>query len=477
MDAMQEVDVRPIPLDRLGEVLVPDRRERLAEAARQAQELLAGRTVWNLSSTAHGGGVAEMLQTLLAYGRGAGVDTRWLVLDADPEFFAITKRLHNVLHGAAGDGGPLGADEVAHYSDVLAQNLEAVRDLVRAGDVVLLHDPQTAGMVDELRSRGVHVVWRCHIGSDTTNEFTERGWGFLREFIDDADGFVFSRLEYAPDWVSRDRIRVIPPSLDPFSTKNAWLDEQDTLAVLRRARLVDTAAVDGDLTFTRRDGSSGVTRAHSGLLLDDDWLPRDVRTVMQVSRWDRLKDMAGVLLGFAEHVGTLPDDVHLLLVGPEVSGVTDDPEGAEVLAECRRLRRDLPAAVQRRVHLCCLPMDDVDENAHLVNALQRYATVVVQKSLVEGFGLTVTEPMWKGRPVIASSVGGIRDQIIDAESGLLLSDPHDLAAFAGALQGLLHDHDRSARLGANAHLRVRDRYLGDRHLIQYAELFDELVNS
>jgi trehalose synthase len=418
-----------------------------------------------------------MLQTLLAYGRGAGVDTRWLVLAGDPEFFAITKRLHNVLHGAAGDGGPLGAHEAAHYAAALSKNLEVVRRLVRPGDVVLLHDPQTAGMVDELRASGVHVVWRCHIGSDTTNEFTDRGWGFLREFIDGADGFVFSRLEYAPAWLPRERIRVIPPSLDPFSTKNAWLSEEDTLAVLRRARLVDTAAVNGDLTFMRRDGSTGVTRAHTGLLLEDDWLPRDVRTVMQVSRWDRLKDMAGVLTGFAEYTGSLPDDVHLLLVGPEVSGVSDDPEGAQVLADCRRLWRDLPNGVQSRVHLCCLPMDDGDENAHLVNALQRYATVVVQKSLVEGFGLTVTEPMWKGRPVIASSVGGIRDQIVDGESGLLLSDPGDLAAFAAAVRGVLVDHDRSARLGANAQLRVRDRYLGDRHLIQYAELFDELVNS
>ena len=143
--------------------------------------------------------------------------------------------------------------------------------------------------------------------------------------------------------------------------------------------------------------------------------------------------MTGVLAAFAEHLETLPADVHLTLVGPDVSGVTDDPEGAEVLAESHDLWQSLAHAVQKRSHLCCLPMDDVDENARLVNALQRYATVVVQKSLVEGFGLTVTEPMWKGRPVIASAVGGIQDQIVDGVSGLLLPDPRDLSAFANSL--------------------------------------------
>jgi trehalose synthase len=185
--------------------------------------------------------------------------------------------------------------------------------------------------------------------------------------------------------------------------------------------------------------------------------------------------MAGVLSGFAGHLSRLPEDVHLMLVGPDVSGVSDDPEGAEVLQECLAIWREQPGEARSRLHLCSLPMDDIDENAHLVNALQRRAAIVVQKSLVEGFGLTVTEPMWKGRPVIASRVGGIQDQIVDGESGLLLDDPADLATFGTRLTELLGDDERAARLGAAARARVRDLFLGDRHLIQYVELFESLL--
>ena len=202
---------------------------------------------------------------------------------------------------------------------------------------------------------------------------------------------------------------------------------------------------------------------------------RGARLVLQVSRWDHLKDMAGVLTGFADQLSRLPADVHLMLVGPDASGVSDDPEAAAVLDECLAIWPAQPSDAQHRIHLCSLPMDDVDENAHLVNALQRYATVVVQKSLEEGFGLTVTEPMWKARPVIASKVGGIQDQIVDGESGLLLDDPHDLDAFGALLLRVVQDEDLARRLGTAAHQRVRDMFLGDRHLIQYEQLFERLL--
>jgi trehalose synthase len=172
---------------------------------------------------------------------------------------------------------------------------------------------------------------------------------------------------------------------------------------------------------------------------------------------------------------SLPDDVHLMLAGPEVAGVSDDPEGAAVLAECREAWRRLGPAERRRVHLVCLPMDDVDENAHLVNALQRRASVVVQKSLVEGFGLTVTEAMWKGRPVVASAVGGITDQITDMVDGVLLPDPTDLQDLGDALKTLLADPEQCAALGAAARLTVHERFLGDPHLEAYVDLLRWLV--
>jgi len=472
---MRQVEVQPVPLDRLTALLTPERALRLRDVAERGRTLLSDRVVWNINATAQGGGVAEMLQTMLAYGRGAEVDTRWLVLDGDERFFAITKRLHNVLHGHPGDGGPLGAAERVHYIDVLQGNLDRMHPPVRSGDIVLLHDPQTAGLVDPLRSLGVHVAWRCHIGRDTPNDETERGWAFLRQFIEAADGFIFSRKAYAPAWVPPERLWVIPPSIDPFSVKNRMLAPAEALAVLERSRLLDAPFDGTPLTFVRRDGTAGALRSHDSLFAEGEPPPSDRRLVVQVSRWDRLKDMAGVMRGFAAGLDRLPDDAHLLLVGPEVSGVADDPEGAEVLEECRHEWRRLPGTTRRRVGLVTLPMDDADENAHLVNAIQQYAAVVVQKSIVEGFGLTVTEAMWKGRPVVASAVGGIQDQIVDGRDGLLLTDPRDLDGFADKVARVLRHRRLADALGAAARSRVQDQFLGDRHLGQYVDLFAALL--
>jgi trehalose synthase len=471
---MREVQIDAIPLDRLMPLLEPERADRLVEYAARARALLDGRTVWNVNATATGGGVAEMLQALLAYGRGAGVDTRWLVLDGTPDFFRLTKRIHNLLHGSTGDGGPLGGAEHQLYESVLGDNLPGLSDRVRPGDVVLLHDPQTAGLVAGIRDLGAHAVWRCHVGRDVTNAQTDLAWDFLRPYVTDAEAQIYSRSAYVPSWVDENRVWIIPPSLDPFTAKNADIPAGDVEAVLHHAGLALTTERHGRFLFRRRDGSTGVVRPHSGLIDGGQLVPGHARLVLQVSRWDQLKDMAGVLTAFADHLPELPEDVHLMLAGPETAGVTDDPEGAEVFEECRALRLARPDEVQKRIHLCSVPMDDIDENAYLVNALQRHASVVVQKSLIEGFGLTVTEPMWKGRPVIASRIGGIQDQIVDGESGILLDDPADLDGFAAALDKVLSDDALAARLGENARERVRDRYLGDRHLMQYVDLFEHL---
>jgi trehalose synthase len=196
--------------------------------------------------------------------------------------------------------------------------------------------------------------------------------------------------------------------------------------------------------------------------------------VLQVSRWDRLKDPLGVIRGFVDHV--VPrSDAHLVYVGPDITAVADDPEGGAVLAEVRRLYDGLPPEVQARLHLVCLPMDDIEENAAMVNALQRRAQVVVQKSIAEGFGLTVAEAMWKGRPVVASRIGGIQDQIVDGVSGILLDDPHDLEAYGAAVLSLLGDAERARRMGEEAQRRVRDRFLAVRSLVQYLDLMERLV--
>ena len=475
---MQHVQVGLAPLEQLAAILPPDRAQRLADSAVRARVGFAGRVIWHVSATAQGGGVAEMLQSLLAYGRGAGVDTRWLVLEADAEFFAITKRLHNLLHGEPGDGGNLDEAERRHYEAVLAVNLTSMLREVSPGDIVLLHDPQTAGLAAGLSRAGLQVVWRCHVGRDETNHLTDLAWDFLRPYLRGVDAFVFSRQVYAPPWVEDARLVVIPPSIDPFSAKNTALSPEVVRHVVVSAGLVVGPDPDGPVRFTRRDGTLAVLGRRTGVVLDGEPPPADAPLLVQVSRWDRLKDMVGVMEGFTRVTAAGPhQQPHLMLAGPAVTGVTDDPEGAEVLAECRERWRSLPEAARRRVHLASIPMDDVDENAVIVNALQRHAYAVVQKSLVEGFGLTVTEAMWKGRPVVASRVGGIQDQIVDGRDGLLVDDPYDLDGFAEAIGRLLADPVLAERLGAAGHARVLDAYLGDRHLQQYVDLFSRMLQS
>jgi trehalose synthase len=471
--SLREVTVRALSLDRLDPILGPERAQRFQTTASRAESLLTGRAVLNVNSTATGGGVAELLQTLVAYARGAGVNARWLVIEGNPRFFEITKRVHNHLYGTPGDGGPLGESERRAYEDALEENASDLLSNVTAADIVLLHDPQTAGLAAAVRNAGAQVVWRCHVGIDEQNHHSSRGWDFLRPYIDDVDAYVFSCEHFAPPWVPRDRLATIPPSIDPFSAKNEWIDEATIVPLLQSVGMLSGKADPVVAMFTRRDGSRGRITGRADLLGTGPPPPHTVPIVLQASRWDALKDMAGVLTGFADSVVDR-SDAHLVLAGPLASGVADDPEANKILAECIALWHRLPAPTQRRIHLVCVPMDDPDEAAAIVNALQRHATVVVQKSFAEGFGLTVAEAMWKARPVVGSAVGGIVDQIIPGENGLLVGDGHDLAQYADAVWSLLDDPAERNRMGANGRARAIDQFLGDRHLERWAELFARL---
>jgi len=468
---LREVQTGALSIDRLGAVVGDERVQSLRAVADAAQEGFAGRTIWNINSTAVGGGVAEMLQVLLAYARGAGIDARWLVIEGDAEFFAVTKRLHNRLHGVAGDGGPLAPAQRAVVERVWATNASALADLVRVGDVVVLHDPQTAGLVDAMGARGATAVWRCHVGADEVNGHVEDAWSFLRPYVEPADAFVFSRRPHVHAWMPEAKVAIIPPSIDPLSPKNQFLDDDVVRAILGRIGFLGEVAGAAPV-FRRRDGPPSVVSRRAAFARRRVVPADDIPVVVQVSRWDRLKDMTGVLRAFAGHV---PPPVHLALVGPSVEGVADDPEGSAVLAECVTLYDRLPASVQARVHLISLPVDDPDENAAMVNAFQRHAAVVVQKSLQEGFGLTVTEAMIKARPLVASRVGGIQDQIRHEHEGLLVDDPADLGAFAAAVNRLLYDVTLAARLGGAARSRAVEEYVGDRQLAQYADLLRGLL--
>ncbi len=449
---------RLIPL--VGE----DRMARLESAAARARELLEGRRVIVVNSTAKGGGVSEMLRTLLGYVRHAGIDLEWLVIHGDPEFFAVTKRIHNGLYGGPGDGLDLDGRARRAYERALAGNLPSLQRTIRPGDVVVVHDPQPAGLVPALLELDARVVWRCHVGVENANGWSERAWEFIRGYVEPADAFVFSHPSFVPSWAESRPVKVIPPSIDPFTPKNVALEREEVLELLGGAGLV------------AYEGSGGGRHARPARVVREGAPPApNVPLVVQVSRWDPMKDMIGVLTGFVEHVSR-STGAHLLLAGPAVEGVDDDPEAVQVWDRAVTAWQSLAAADRARVHLAAIPMGDLEENALVVNALQRHAAVVVQKSRAEGFGLTVAEAMWKSRPVVASAVGGIVDQVVDGETGFL-HEPDDLESFGRLVTYLLETPAEARRLGMNARRHVAEHFLADRHLLQWVELLERMLGK
>jgi trehalose synthase len=463
-----------MPLDRYAAVLCADQLEAVQAGVLAARSAFAGRTIWNVSSTAQGGGVAEMLKTLLPYARGAGVDARWRVIGAGPEFFAVTKRIHNRLHGFAGDGGPLGDAEREQYEAALAPCAAALTEIVNARDIVILHDPQTVGLAPALSDLGVSTIWRCHVGVDQPNEIVRETWSFLEPYVHATRAAVFSRAAFVWSGVDRAHVSVIMPTLDAFAPKNQALEPAAVAAILHAAG-IRLGAPSARALYERRDGSEGIV-GRRALVVEDRPLRHGEAYVLQVSRWDALKDHAGVIAGFAEHVAPT-SEAHLVCAGPEIDGVSDDPEGARVLADVIAAHARLDPAIRERVHLAVLPMDDPQENAATVNALQRAAAIVVQKSIAEGFGLTVAEAMWKARPVIASRIGGIQDQIEDGRSGLLLDDARDLEAFGAAVRRLLADSEEAETLASAARERVRERFLAPRSLLDYLKVLETVAGA
>ncbi|HSV68215.1 MAG TPA: glycosyltransferase [Mycobacteriales bacterium] len=464
---LNEVVVRDRSIGSLRDTIGESRLLRVEGAARQLLAALRGRRIVNINSTPTGGGAAEMLQNLVAYVRGLQIDCRWLVIGGDAVFFTITKRIHNRVYGFSGDSGALGDAERRHYERVQSVVAEQLVAFLRPDDLVLIHDPQPLGLAPAIRDLGARTVWRCHIGTDYRNEFTEEAWDFLRPYLDRLDAYVFTRASFAPTWLDPSRVVIIPPSIDPSSPKNRPLDGRTVHRILAHCGL-QRGEPGPTLTFVRADGSRTLLRRHADVLQSGPPAPPDAPLVVQVSRWDRMKDMGGVMQAFADNLAQM-GDAHLALIGPAITGYADDPTAAEVLVDSVTLWRTLPHEARGRIHLACLPMTDPEENALMINAVQRQAAVITQLSLAEGFGLTVAEAMWKSKPVIASRVGGIQEQVIDGTGVLVPSGDHDAAA--AALAELLADPSRRAAMGRAAHERAQTFFLPDRHLLQYGELF------
>ena len=442
----------------------------LRTEARALVPHLEGRTVWMVNSTARGGGVAEMMPRMITIFRELGVDVKWAVIGSDkPDFFTLTKRLHNLIHGS-GDPG-LGAAEREVYAAVSRENADALRPLVRPGDLLVVHDPQPLGSGAILRRElDVRSVFRCHIGLDQSTPQTRAAWEFLKPHADVYDHAVFTAPEYIPDFLAG-RAGIIRPAIDPLGHKNRDLLVPRLVGILCNAGLVAEqhpvvpARYAEMATRLAPDGSFAPAHDNGGVGL----LFRPI--VTQISRWDRLKGFKPLLDGFIrlkERAGSAAagsphrrrlELVRLVLAGPDPAAVADDPEAQEVLQELTAAYTALPPALQADVALISLPMAVRRENELIVNALQRCSSVVVQNSLQEGFGLTVTEAMWKRAPVLGSRACGIRQQIRDGVDGRLIQHPEAPEEIAARLDALLEDVAGRIQLGQNAQRRVNDEFL------------------
>lgn len=441
-----------------------------AEAARPA---FADRTVWMVNSTAQGGGVAEMLPTIVTVLRDLGIATEWAVIESrEPRFFELTKRIHNLVHGY---GDPaLGPDDRALFEQVNRENAAWLRSRLRAGDVLVVHDPQPMPIATMLkRDLAVTAIWRCHIGLDESVPAARAAWEFLRPYAAGYDHAVFSAPEYVPPYFS-DRATVIYPAIDPLSPKNRELGLHHTVAVLSNAGL----AVPPGPLWTRPYRKMALRLAPDGSFYpataagDFGLLTRPI--VTQISRWDRLKGFEPLLAAFARYKSRLlnggwsADPVHRLrqdltrfvLAGPSPEAIQDDPEAREVLEALTAQYCALDPLLQESVAILSLPMESPEENALMVNALQRASSVVAQNSLREGFGLTIAEAMWKRVPVLSNRRAcGPRQQVRDGEDGRLVGDPTDANELAETLDAMLADVEARRTWARNAQRRVHAHFL------------------
>ncbi len=465
-----DIDARPTLDDYATYLHLRPAVEQLRETADQYRSAFEGRTVWMVNSTAEGGGVAEMLPTLVSLLREVGVATEWAVIGTEREaFFPLTKTIHNLLHGA---GDPSVIDEQEGlYATVSRELADAFEERLGPDDVLVVHDPQPLGMGAVLKERtGVPAVWRCHIGLDYDNAQTKAAWDFLQPWIAPYDQTVFSLPNYVPDRL-KDRATIINPAIDPLSPKNRDLALQELTSILVDAAL--TASIHPPLTPPYE---AVVKRLQANGDFAPATQPEDLGvmfrpTIVQVSRWDELKGFAPLMEGFARlkkrrwNGGRSPlhqrrlDLSRLVLAGPDPASIQDDPEAQAVFEDLTRAYQQLHPQVQRDVAVLMLPMDSLEKNALIVNALQRCAIIVVQNSLQEGFGLTATEGMWKGRPILASDAVGLRAQVREGTDGRRVREAEDPDEIAQTLDEMLSDAELCEAWGHNARNRAAERFL------------------
>ena len=371
----------------------------------QLSSLLKNIKVIHVNSTRKGGGVAEILEKLVPLSQELGIDTKWEVITGNERFFHCTKSMHNALQGNPLDI-PNGLLKV--YEETNAQNAEKLCPALEEADVVFIHDPQPAPLLKFCPKRKGKWVWRCHI--DISRPYRPV-WKYLRDFIKDYDASIFHLADFAQPLPHP--LYLIPPSIDPLSEKNKELEEEKVHSIYEKFNI-------------------------------NPELP----TIVQVSRFDRFKDPLGVIRAYRLAKEFIPS-LQLILAG---GGAADDPETEIVLAEVREAASGDP-----NIHILFLPPG----SDRIINAIQRGADIVLQKSIREGFGLTVTEAMWKGKPVIGGNTGGIRLQVINHHTGFLVNTPEGAAL---RIHYLFHYRDQLQSMGKKAKEFVRRNFLITRHL-------------
>jgi trehalose synthase len=391
--------------------------EDVVDHLRQLAAPLSGMRVVHVNSTRMGGGVAEILAKLIPLKRELGIDVSWEVIEGVPQFFKTTKSFHNALQGDVVD---VPEESLRGYEQVNAANAEKLRHRLSEADMVFVHDPQPAPLLRYTPERRGKWIWRCHI--DVSKPHLPV-WEYLEGFVSAYDASIFSMAAFAQRLPHTQYL--IPPSIDPLSEKNIELDESVIASVVEEAGL-------------------------------DPKRP----LVVQVSRFDRFKDPVGVITSYSLAKRFSPG-LQLVLAG---GGASDDPDAEAVIEETQAA-----AAGDPDIHVLILPPD-----AHItINALQRAADIVLQKSIKEGFGLTVSEAMWKGKPVIGGDTGGIRLQIIDSHTGFLVCTPEGAAL---RMRYLLHHVEAMAEMGNKARNFVRENFLLTRHLREYLTVMVSLAN-
>ena len=366
-------------------------------------DYLKGASIQNINSTAVGGGVAEILNRMVPLLNELGVETIWDVIRGNEEFFNVTKAFHNALHGSEEE---ITDRMLEVFMETTADNLA---NFEPKSPFIVIHDPQPIGLISKRNITSAKWIWRCHVDVSTPHK---KVWSFLSEFIEKYDASIFSMPSFAKKLPVPQFI--IPPSIDPLSDKNRKLTSEEIQSVL-----------------------------------DKYEIPKDKPIVTQISRFDRLKDPVGVIKAYK--LAKKHNDFRLILAG---GGASDDPEGAVVLAEVQECAQGDPD-----IHILFLPHDNL-----VINALQRASTIIIQKSIKEGFGLTISEALWKNKPVVAGAVGGIKSQIINGVTGYLTNS---IEGTAYSIEKLLNNPQLAKKMGENGHEFVKNNFLLTRHLKDY----------